>query len=223
MSQTLFQENPAETPGFYLVSLAGRRDSDNENAIFLLLAAAIVFIGCQSSQAASKREQNPDGCISAVHLWSITLKHDIASFMGVSQEHMPALFCQRLAEGVRTGRISYSDINNLQLDQPTEIWMVIKGKSKAAARATPAPRNPKFRTCSNVITGSFEVAASEKCPLGGSYSQAAGVPTVIEGRPKAAPSTPRNSKFPTCSNVYAGSFEVPASKKCPLGGGYVNN
>ena len=161
---------------------------------------------------------NLDGCIAEVLAWNITLKHDIASFMGVSQERMPALFCQRLAAGVRSGRISYSDLNRLQLDLPTEIWLVIKGKSKATA--TPAPQNSKFRTCSNVITGSFEVLASEKCPLGGSYSQAAGVPTVIEGRPKAAPPTRRNSKFRTCSNLYGGSFEVPASDKCPLGGGY---
>lgn len=196
-----------------------------KNGVFILLATVTALTVCQLSEASAKRNPgaNLGGCVTAVHAWGITLKHDIASFMGVSQERMPALFCQRLAEGVRTGRISYSDINSLQLDQPTEIWMVIKGKSKAAARATPAPRNPKFRTCSNVITGSFEVAASEKCPLGGSYSQAAGVPTVIEGRPKAAPSTPPNSKFRTCSNVYSGSFEVPASKKCPLGGGYVNN
>lgn len=33
----------------------------------------------------------------------------------------------------------------------------------------------------------------------------------------------RNSKFRTCSNVYSGSFEVPASEKCPSGGGYVGN
>ena len=194
-----------------------------KKAIFLLLAAAIVFTGGQSSQAATKREQNSDGCISAVHLWSISFKHEIASFMGVSQERMPALFCQRLGEGIRSGRITYSDLNRLQLDQSTEIWLVIKGKSKAAAKAAPAPRNPNFRTCSNVITGSFEVAASEKCPSGGSYSQASGVPTVIKGRPKAAPPTRRNSKFRTCSNLYGGSFEVPASAKCPLGGGYVNN
>ncbi|MER8832570.1 hypothetical protein NKJ72_23865 [Mesorhizobium sp. M0045] len=196
-----------------------------KNGVFILLATVTALTVCQLSEASAKRNPgaNLGGCVTAVHAWGITLKHDIASFMGVSQERMPALFCQRLAEGVRTGRISYSDINSLQLDQSTEIWLVIKGKSKAAARATPAPRNPKFRTCSNVITGSFEVAASEKCPLGGSYSQAAGVPTVIEGRPKAAPSTPPNSKFRTCSNVYSGSFEVPASKKCPLGGGYVNN
>ena len=140
-----------------------------KNGIFLLLAAVVVFTGCHSSQAAAKREQNSDGCISAVHLWSISFKHEIASFMGVSQERMPALFCQRLGEGIRSGRITYSDLNRLQLDQSTEIWLVIKGKSKTAATAAPAPRNSKFRTCSNLYGGSFEVPASKKCPLGGGY------------------------------------------------------
>ncbi|MER9684624.1 MULTISPECIES: hypothetical protein [unclassified Mesorhizobium] len=135
-----------------------------KNAIFLMLAAAIVFTGCQSSQAAAKREQ--DGCISAVHLWSITFKHEIASFMGVSQERMPALFCQRIIEGVRSGRISYSDLNRVQLDLPTEIWLVIKGKSKAAARAAPVLRNSKFRSCKGT-EGAFEVPISQKCPLSG--------------------------------------------------------
>ena len=136
------------------------------NAIFLLLTAAIVFTGGQSSQAAGKREQNSDGCISAVHLWSISFKHEIASFMGVSQERMPALFCQRLGEGIRSGRITYSDLNRLQLDQSTEIWLVIKGKSKAAAKAAPAPRNSKFRACKGT-EGTFQVPVSQKCPLSG--------------------------------------------------------
>lgn len=48
--------------------------------------------------------------------------------MGVSQERMPSLFCQRLRDAVLSGRITASDINNLQLNQPTEIWKVIKGK-----------------------------------------------------------------------------------------------
>jgi hypothetical protein len=193
-----------------------------KNAIFLLLTAAIVFTGGQSSQAAAKREQNSDGCISAVHLWSISFKHEIASFMGVSQERMPALFCQRLGEGIRSGRITYSDLNRLQLDQSTEIWLVIKGKSKAAARATPAPRNPNFRTC-NGITGTFQVPASRKCPVSGYAQLDQPTKSDIKGRPKAAAPSRRNSKFRTCSNVYGGSFEVPASAKCPLGGGYANN
>ncbi len=135
-----------------------------KNAISLLLAAGMVFAGCQSSQAAAKREQKPDGCISAVHLWSITFKHEIASFMGVSQERMPALFCQRLGEGIRSGRITYSDLNRLQLDQSTEIWLVIKGKSKAPPQAP--PRNSKFRTCKGT-EGTFELPISQKCPMSG--------------------------------------------------------
>lgn len=138
-----------------------------KNRLFLLLAAVAVFAGCQSSQAAGKRDEKPnlDGCVAAVHAWSITLKRDIGSFMGVSQERMPALFCQRLAAGLRSGRISYSDINNLQLDQPTEIWLVIKGKPKSTPHA-PAPRNSKFRACKGV-DGTFQVPASQKCPLSG--------------------------------------------------------
>ena len=195
-----------------------------KKAIFLLLAAAIVFTGGQSSQAAAKREQNSDGCISAVHLWSISFKHEIASFMGVSQERMPALFCQRLGEGIRSGRITYSDLNRLQLDQSTEIWLVIKGKSKAAATAAPAPRNSKFRTCYR-NNGAFQVPASQKCPLSGhaQFDQ----PTKIEmkGKSKAALAAqapaPRNSKFHTCKG-FDGTFQVSASRKCPLSG-YANN
>ena len=84
----------------------------------------------QASQANAKRAPQPDlsKCIEDIQLWNLTVKHDIAAFMGVSKERMPALFCQRLFEGVRTGRIGYSDVNALQLDQQTEIWKVIKGK-----------------------------------------------------------------------------------------------
>ena len=111
-----------------------------KTGIFLLLAAVVVFTGCQSSQAAPKHDQKPnlDGCVKEVREWNITLKQEITSFMGVSKERMPALFCQRLAAGLRSGRISYSDVNNLQLNLPTEIWLVIKGKSKPTPQ-TPAP------------------------------------------------------------------------------------
>jgi hypothetical protein len=101
-----------------------------KNGVSLLLATIVVLTACQSSQASAKRAPRADlsKCIDEVQQWNLTVKHDITSFMGVSKERMPALFCQRLFEGVRSGRISYSDVNNLQLDQPTEIWKVIKGK-----------------------------------------------------------------------------------------------
>ena len=102
-----------------------------KKGILLRLGLVVVLTVCQFSQASAKPGPKVDlsGCVTSVQAaWGLTFKHDIASFMGVSQERMPALFCQRIAEGLRSGRISYSDINNLQLDQPTEIWMVIKGK-----------------------------------------------------------------------------------------------
>ena len=192
------------------------------NGILLLLGAVFVStVVCQPSEAGPKHEPNTDlnGCVTAVHSWGITLKHDIASFMGVSQESMPALFCQRLAAGLRSGRISYSDINNLQLDQPTEIWMVIKGKSKPPeVTQAPAPRSSKFRNCTG-IDGAFQVPVSQKCPLSGyaHFDQ----PTEMDakGRPKATTqvSAPRASNFRTCSGM-DGIFQIPVSQKCPLSG-----
>jgi hypothetical protein len=140
-----------------------------KNSISLLLGVVVVLVVCQSSQAGAKRDPKADmnECIASARTRDLTFKHDMALFMGVSQEHMPALFCQRLADGIRSGRISYSDINNLQLDQPTEIWMVLKGKPKAAAPTqAQAPRSPNFRNCSG-IDGTFQVPASQKCPLSG--------------------------------------------------------
>ncbi|KAA3451380.1 hypothetical protein C7I87_07260 [Mesorhizobium sp. SARCC-RB16n] len=140
-----------------------------KNSISLLLGAVVVLSVCQASQAGAKRDPKVDmnECIASARTSDLTFKHDMASFMGVSQERMPALFCQRLADGIRSGRISYSDINRLQLDQPTEIWMVIKGKPKPAkVTQAPAPRSLKFRNCSGV-DGAFQVPVSQKCPLSG--------------------------------------------------------
>ncbi|WP_146770343.1 hypothetical protein [Mesorhizobium hawassense] len=102
---------------------------DLKNRILLLLTATVVAVGCQTARAGTKPpEPNLAKCVASSRVWNLTVKHQLASFMGVSLDRMPALFCQRLFDGVRTGRISYSDINRLQFDQPTEIWKVIKGK-----------------------------------------------------------------------------------------------
>jgi len=189
-----------------------------KNSISLLLGVVVVLVVCQSSQAGAKRDPKADmnECIASARTRDLTFKHDMALFMGVSQERMPALFCQRLADGIRSGRISYSDINNLQLDQPTEIWMVLKGKPKAAAPTqAQAPRSPNFRDCSG-IDGTFQVPASQKCPLSG-WAQNSGVPTAIEGKRRAVPPPPQNPRFRNCSGI-DGTFQVPASQKCPLSG-----
>lgn len=137
-----------------------------KNSVSVLLAAATVLAVCQFSQARAKSgPEDMTACTASVRAWNITAKHDIASFMGVSLERLPTLVCQRLYAGVKSGRISYSDINRLQLDQPTEIWLVLKGKSKMALKA-PAPRKSNFRTCTG-IDGSFQVPVARKCPLSG--------------------------------------------------------
>ncbi|WP_254016973.1 hypothetical protein [Mesorhizobium escarrei] len=69
-----------------------------------------------------------DRCLSRVAAWGITAKHEVAAFMGVFQERMPALFCRRLRDAAASGRITLSDISSLQLNQSTEVWKVIKGK-----------------------------------------------------------------------------------------------
>lgn len=176
-------------------------------------------MACQPSQAAAKRDPKPnlDKCVAAVQAWNITLKHDTASFMGVSLERMPALFCQRLAEGIRSGRISYSDINRLQLDQPTEIWLVIKGKPEpAAVTQAPAPRTSNFRNCTG-RDGIFQVPASRKCPAGGYGHFEQPSETDIQARSKTASAAPRSSNFRNCTGI-AGTFQVPISQKCPLSG-----
>ena len=56
-----------------------------KNSISLLLGVVVVLTVCPPSQASAKREPkvNLDGCVAAVHAWGLTLKHDIASFMGL--------------------------------------------------------------------------------------------------------------------------------------------
>jgi len=179
-----------------------------KNSISLLLGAVVVLAVCQSSLAGAKRDPKADmnECIASARA-DLAFKHDMALFMGVSQERMPALFCQRIADGIRSGRISYSDINNLQLDQPTEIWMVLKGKTKPAkVTQAPAPRSPNFRNCSG-IDGAFQVPASQKCPASG-YAQNSGVPTAIEGKRRAVTPAPQNPRFRNCSGI-DGTFQVP--------------
>jgi hypothetical protein len=146
---------------------------DLKNRILLLLTATVVAIGCQVAIAAQKHTDASQAntelakCIASARVWDVTFKHELASFMGVSLDRVPALFCQRVFEGVRAGRISFSDVNAIQLDQPTEIWRVIKGKPKGTpvTHASP-PRSSRFRNCSG-IDGSFQVPISQKCPLSG--------------------------------------------------------
>lgn len=90
----------------------------------------VALAGCQTGQDAVKQDPKAafDRCISRVATWSITAKHEIAAFMGVSEARMPTVFCRRLVDAMVSGRITLSDINSLQLNQSTDVWKVIKGK-----------------------------------------------------------------------------------------------
>ena len=179
----------------------------------------VVLTVCQSSQAGAKRDPEADmnECVTSARTRDLTFKHDMALFMGVSEERMPTLFCQRIADGIRSGRISYSDINRLQLDQPTEIWMVLKGKPKPAkVTQAPAPRSLKFRNCS-ALDGAFQVPASQNCPAS-SYAHSENW-VLPKDKSKVATQAPAawTLKFRTCSGIN-GTFQVPISQKCPLSG-----
>ncbi|MCP9231003.1 hypothetical protein NMG46_12190 [Mesorhizobium sp. LMG 17147] len=97
----------------------------------LILPATIgILAGCQTGQEAVNKDPKAayDRCIGNVATWSITAKHEAMAFMGVSEERMPATFCRRLVDALASGRLTLSDINRLQTNQPTDVWRVIKGK-----------------------------------------------------------------------------------------------
>jgi len=89
----------------------------------------------------------------------------------------------------------------------------------AGCQSTQAAQTSKFRTCKS-FDGPFQIPASQQCPLSG-YAQGSGVPTVIEGKPKAAAPARRNPNFRTCKS-FDGPFQIPVSQPCPLSG-YANH
>jgi hypothetical protein len=98
---------------------------------FLVLPAmAAMLAGCQTAQEHVKQDPKAASgrCLSGMETMSISAKHELASFMGVSMERMPALFCQRLVNAALSGRLSPADIDRLQSERPTEVWKIIKGR-----------------------------------------------------------------------------------------------
>ena len=84
------------------------------------------------------------------------------------------------------------------------------------ASQTPATQTSRLRTCNGFDGGSFQIPASQTCPLSG-YAQASGVPMAIGSKPKPATPAPWTRKFRTCNGV-DGTFQLPISQKCPLSG-----
>ncbi len=101
-----------------------------KNCLFVLLAATIVLSGSRTTQAADRPDVKTGfaRCMKNYPSFPLSAKEEIRTFMGVSKERAPGLFCQRLAKAVASGRITLSDINRLQENRSTEIWKVIKGK-----------------------------------------------------------------------------------------------
>ena len=101
-----------------------------KNYLVALLATAVVLTGIHKAEAGSKPDIKAGiaRCVESYSLFSRSLKEELRTFMGVSKERAPALFCQRLIRAVASGRITFSDINRLQENRSTDIWKVIKGR-----------------------------------------------------------------------------------------------
>jgi hypothetical protein len=98
---------------------------------FLILPATVVALaGCQTGQDRVRNDPKAayERCVKGFAVENITAKHEIAAFVGVSVERMPSVVCRRLVDAAKTGRLSLSDINRLQLDQPTDVYRILKGK-----------------------------------------------------------------------------------------------
>nr|WP_145994426.1 hypothetical protein [Mesorhizobium loti] len=98
--------------------------------LLALLAAAIVLMGNQTVRADNRPDFKTglERCMRGYPSIPISAKEEIRTFMGVSKERAPAVFCQRSAKAIASGRITLSDINRLQESRSTEIWKVIKGR-----------------------------------------------------------------------------------------------
>lgn len=94
------------------------------------LAAAMVLAGGQGAYAGNKPniKAGIDQCMKSYPSLPLSAKEEIRTFMGVSKERAPAIFCQRVVRAVASGRITFSDINRPQENRSTEIWKVIKGR-----------------------------------------------------------------------------------------------
>jgi hypothetical protein len=113
-----------DLPGFH------HRELTMKAWLWVLPAMIVALAGCQTGQDAAKQDPKAafDQCIANVALWSITAKHEATAFMGVTGERMPTILCRRLVDAMLSGRLTFSDINSLQLNQSTEVWKVIKGR-----------------------------------------------------------------------------------------------
>ena len=93
-------------------------------------ALLIAVGGCSTVQddVKSDREAAVASCIRQVELSGPRFKQHAMTYIGVSQERLPSVMCNRLADGVASGRTNQSDINGLiSTGQPTTKFTFLKG------------------------------------------------------------------------------------------------
>jgi Flp pilus assembly protein TadD len=101
------------------------------NASRLILPAMLVVLaGCTTIQddVKNNREATVAGCIQRVELSAARFKEHAMAYMGVSRERLPGVLCNRLADGVASGRINQSDLDGLiRTGQLTAKFKFLKG------------------------------------------------------------------------------------------------
>ena len=93
-------------------------------------ALLIAVGGCTTVQDDVKnhRETAVANGIRQVKLSGPRFKRHAMTYIGVSQERLPRVMCNRLADGVASGRTNQSDINGLvSTGQPTTKFSFLKG------------------------------------------------------------------------------------------------
>ncbi len=80
-----------------------------------LLAILIGLAGCTTIQddVKNNRQATIAGCVKRVEMSNARFKEQATAYIGVTKERLPSVLCDRLADGVASGRINQSDINGL--------------------------------------------------------------------------------------------------------------
>jgi hypothetical protein len=101
------------------------------NASRVILPAILIALGgCSTVQddVRNNREAAVASCMRQVELSGARFKQHALAYMGVSKERLPSLMCNRLADGVASGRINQSDLDGLiRTGQLTAKFRFLKG------------------------------------------------------------------------------------------------
>ncbi len=81
----------------------------------ILFGIIVLASGCTTIQddVKNRREATIASCVRQVEISRAIFKEDAIAYMGVSRERLPGVLCNRLADGVASGRINQSDLNGL--------------------------------------------------------------------------------------------------------------